>query len=206
MVRYAALRFAEDENIADRVYWYRCPFPAAAGEKVFAPVGAHDRLQRAEVVRVRTDGKCPCEERLLKTVAARCGAFRRRIGDTVVFETGGLAYDAKHFTRYGQVLFGTWEGAARGVTPIAAVEEFSALYAVLRTQDCVLLTGPCARRAAADLLLLAGVAAADISARLAACGAKTGQTFPEQWVRAERTRLEAALGAQEAARLADRLR
>ena len=205
MVRYAALRFAEDENIADRVYWYRCPFPAAAGDKVFAPVGSHDRLQRAEVVRVRTDG-CPCEERLLKSVAARCGAFRRRIGDAVVFETGGLAYDAKHFTRYGRVLFGTWEGAARGVTPLAAVEEFSARYAVLRTQDCVLLTGPCARRAAADLMLLAGVAAADISARFAACGAQAEQARTERWVRAERARLEAALGAEETARLADRLR
>ena len=70
----------------------------------------------------------------------------------------------------------------------------------------MLLTGPCARRAAADLMLLAGVAAADISARFAACGAQAEQARTERWVRAERARLEAALGAEETARLADRLR
>ena len=77
---FAALRFAEDENLADRTYWYRCPFAVAEGEKVFAPVGPHDRIQRASVERVLEGdaAHAPYDVRFLKSVAAQCGAYRRR--------------------------------------------------------------------------------------------------------------------------------
>ena len=48
---FALLRFAEDKNISDRGYWYLSGFPVAAGERVLAPVGMHDRLQCAVVER-----------------------------------------------------------------------------------------------------------------------------------------------------------
>ena len=76
MVRFAALRFTEDENIRDRVYWYRCPFGTRAGERVLAPVGSHDRLQCARVERVllAEEGDAPYDPALLKDVAAPLGA------------------------------------------------------------------------------------------------------------------------------------
>lgn len=207
MVRYVALCFAEDENIADRTYWYRCPFAVAAGEKVFAPVGPHDRIQRAEVVRVcEKEQDVSFDVRFLKRVAAKCGAFRRSVGGTIVFETGGLAYDEKHFTRFGRVLFGTWEGAVGGVTPVAAQEECAALRTLLRTEGCALLTGRAAADAAADLLLLAGVGEADIRARFQACGTERKTAYSAKSERTARERLAAELGDEDVARLANLLR
>lgn len=207
MVRYVALCFAEDENIADRTYWYRCPFAVAAGEKVFAPVGPHDRIQRAEVVRVcEKEQDVSFDVRFLKRVAAKCGAFRRSVGGTIVFETGGLAYDEKHFTRFGRVLFGTWEGAVGGVTPVAAQEECAALRTLLRTEGCALLTGRAAAAAAADLLLLAGVGEADIRTRFQACGTERKTAYSAKSEQTARERLAAELGDEDVARLANLLR
>lgn len=207
MVRYAALCFAEDENIADRTYWYRCPFAVAAGEKVFAPVGPHDRIQRAEVVRVcEKEQDVSFDVRFLKRVAAKCGAFRRSVGGTIVFETGGLAYDEKHFTRFGRVLFGTCEGAVGGVTPVAAQEECAALRTLLRTEGCALLTGRAAADAAADLLLLAGVGEADIRTRFQACGTERKTAYSAKSEQTARERLAAELGDEDVARLANLLR
>ena len=78
---YAALRFAEDKNIADRTYWYISGFPVRVGEQALAPVGPHDRLQRAVVERVvEADEKnAPYDARLLKRVAAKAGARRLRV-------------------------------------------------------------------------------------------------------------------------------
>ena len=167
MVSYVALRFAEDANIADRVYWYRCAFPVNVGEQVFAPVGSHDRIQRAQVE--RTSAAPPQGLYYLKSVAAKCGAFRRMCADTVVFETGGLSYDAKHFTRFGRVLFGDCAELVAGVTPVGADSARRAL-ARLPTEGCVLLTGREAALAAAVLMRAAGAKEADVCARLAACG------------------------------------
>ena len=207
MVRYVALCFAEDENIADRTYWYRCPFAVAAGEKVFAPVGPIRISIRAEVVRVcEKEQDVSFDVRFLKRVAAKCGAFRRSVGGTIVFETGGLAYDEKHFTRFGRVLFGTWEGAVGGVTPVAAQEECAALRTLLRTEGCALLTGRAAADAAADLLLLAGVGEADIRTRFQACGTERNTAYSAKSEQTARERLAAELGDEDVARLANLLR
>ena len=170
VVSYAALCFAEDANLASRTYWYRCAFPVREGERVLAPVGAHDRLQRAEVVRV-LPASCPppYDERLLKEVAARCGAYRRNADGETLFETGGIPYDEKHYTRYGRVLFGGNGRYYRGMTPVPAERAADALRALPR-EGCVLLAGGAAAEAAAALLLLAGASERDVCARLALCG------------------------------------
>lgn len=203
-MRTVSLCFAEDENIAQKTYFYLCPFPVETGEKVFAPVGAHNRLQRAQIVRVYgADGKdAPCCPQFLKTVAAKCGAFRRKIGGRIVYETGGLAYDEKRFTQFGRVLFGEWEGAAAGVTPVRAEDAAAALEKLLSEDGCVLLTGREAARTAQMLLLLAGVTERDACARLTACGAQAEHCSAE----AVRTRLAAVFSEGQLARLAEILR
>ena len=102
MVRFAALRFTEDENIRDRVYWYRCPFGTRAGERVLAPVGSHDRLQCARVERVllAEEGDAPYDPALLKDVAAPLGARSFFWEGRMCFELGGVRYDQKRFTRF----------------------------------------------------------------------------------------------------------
>lgn len=173
MVRYVALRFAEDANVADRTYWYRCPFPVAEGERVFAPLGAHDRLQRAQVERVLpAQADPPYDVSFLKDVAAKCGAYRRRMGEETLFETGGVAYDGKHFTRYGKVLFGDCEGPLACAFPVAAPDVPEGLHALLKVRGCAVLTGSAAAQAAAVLMLLAGAREGDVRTRLAQCGAE----------------------------------
>ena len=102
MVTFAALRFAEDGNLSDRTYWYRCDFALSPGERVLAPVGPHDRLQRAVVERVLEAGaeNAPYDLRLIKSVAARDGARLLRAGGAV-FQ----------------------DGAAQAAVPRAAAEE-----------------------------------------------------------------------------------
>lgn len=122
----------------------------------------------------------PYDVRYLKTVAAKCGAFRRKIDGQIVYETGGLAYDEKRFTRFGRVLFGDWEGVAVGVTPVRADEVCAALEKLLLTDGCALLTGRAAATAVQMMLLLAGVKAGDACARLTACGAQAEQKSAAQ--------------------------
>ena len=102
MVRFAALRFTEDENIRDRVYWYRCAFETKTGERVLAPVGSHDRLQCARVERVlfAEEGDAPYDPALLKDVAAPLGARSFLWEGRTCFELGGVRYDQKRFTRF----------------------------------------------------------------------------------------------------------
>ncbi len=102
MVRFAALRFTEDENIRDRVYWYRCAFEIKAGERVLAPVGSHSRLQCARVERVllAEEKDAPYDPALLKDVAAPLGARSFLWEGRTCFELGGVRYDKKRFTRF----------------------------------------------------------------------------------------------------------
>ena len=102
MVRFAALRFTEDENIRARVYWYRCACETKAGERVLAPVGSHDRLQCARVERVlfAEEGDAPYDPALLKDVAAPLGARSFLWEGRTCFELGGVRYDQKRFTRF----------------------------------------------------------------------------------------------------------
>ena len=101
-MRFAALRFTEDENIRDRVYWYRCAFRNKGGERVLAPVGSHDRLQCARVERVlfAEEGDAPYDPALLKDVAAPLGARSFLWEGRTCFELGGVRYDQKRFTRF----------------------------------------------------------------------------------------------------------
>lgn len=171
MVTFAALRFAEDGNLFDRTYWYRCDFALSPGERVLAPVGMHDRLQRAVVERVLEAGaeNAPYDLRLIKSVAARDGARLLRAGGAVFRELGGIRYDRKHYTRFGRVLVGMrLPSAARaelsgyGVSLFCDTEENGAA-AVLRTlsreRGCTLIFGDTADMVGGFLLLHAGVPA-----------------------------------------------
>lgn len=154
---FAALRFTEDENIADRVYWYRCDFPVTQGEGVLAPVGSHNRLQFARVERTlsATEENAPYDLRLIKCVAAKYGARKLVVGRAVCYELGGIRYDGKHFTRFKRVLFTEFpeefsdgERAALreyGVTDI--VSDFGE-----RSGGCVLLKGRGAKSRAEEIL------------------------------------------------------
>jgi len=103
---YVALRFFEDGNLADRVYWYLCDLTVTVGERVLAPVGSHDRLQLASVERVQsTEGTAPYDVRLMKHVAARYGVHALSLKSGFVCrELGGFRYDYKRFTRFGKLL------------------------------------------------------------------------------------------------------
>ena len=104
------------------------------------------------------------------------------------------------------MLFGTWEGAVGGVTPVAAQEECAALRTLLRTEGCALLTGRAAADAAADLLLLAGVGETDIRTRFQACGTERKTAYSAKSEQTARERLAAELGDEDVARLANLLR
>lgn len=105
--KFAALRFAEDRNISDRVYWYLCDFPVKTGDRVLAPVGSRSRLQCAVVERVLTadETDAPYDLRLIKEVAAPFGARKLFADGTECFEFGGARYDEKHFTPFGKLLY-----------------------------------------------------------------------------------------------------
>ncbi|MDE7296938.1 MAG: hypothetical protein K2N84_06710 [Clostridia bacterium] len=162
MALFAALRFCEDERIADKLYWYASDFNLQEGEDVLAPVGTHDRLQRATVERVlETDPEhAPYDTRFIKKVAARYGERRLAVGDCICFELGGLKYDGKRYTRYRRILFTSCvpreeevkELRTYGVSDIltGSAEELAESGALAK--DCVLLAGEHARAAASTLL------------------------------------------------------
>lgn len=165
--RYAALRFAEDENIADRIYWYACGFPVSAGERVLAPVGPRDRLQRAVVERTLegTEADAPYDPRLIKQVVAKAGARRLSVGGEDFVELGGVRYDRKHYTRFGCVVAGRRlpseageELSAYGVVRFldADTAELTELLRELEKEGCTLIYGARAAGAAVCLLHLAG--------------------------------------------------
>lgn len=94
---FAALCFADDENISDRVYWYLAPFPVRVGECVLAPVGVHDKLQKAQVVRAlfAPEEDAPYPLALIKRIAS---PYPYEAEGPIEF--GGRRYDGRHFTPY----------------------------------------------------------------------------------------------------------
>lgn len=110
---FAALRFAEDGNISDRVYWYLAEFPVKEGERVLAPVGVHDRLQCAVVERTlcAEEENAPYDMSLLKRIASREGARKLTLCGQELLEFGGVKYDKKHFTRFGKAVLAREEPA-----------------------------------------------------------------------------------------------
>lgn len=157
---FAALRFTEDENISDRVYWYSCAFPVKEGEGVLAPVGARNRLQFARVERTLTadEAHAPYDVRLIKSVEAKFGARKLTIGRFVCFELGGVRYDEKHYTRFRRILFSEFAGEANdcerrrlkeyGVDNIVSAQSL----AEIPSEGCVLLTGEWAKRLAEEII------------------------------------------------------
>ncbi len=162
---FAALRFFEDGNISDRVYWYLCDFAVKAGDEVFAPVGMRSRLQKARVERVLSAEKedAPYDVALCKHVAAACGGGRMRTaGEFKCYETGGVKYDEKRYTAFGRALVSDKNPQTLSVLAELGVEESvcaddagDALHALIKTRGRVLLYGKEARKTARILLLLA---------------------------------------------------
>ena len=209
---YAALRFAEDANLSDRTYWYASAFALAAGERVIAPVGVHDRLQRAVVERVIVRGEPPYDGRMLTEVAARDGARRFRAGGGSFLELGGVRYDDRHYTRFGRVVLGHGVPQdalaslrAYGVDMICRTEEDGAaeiLRALSCEPNCALVAGAGAGTIGASLLMAAGVSAEQIArdrALAADMGAAKALLHPAAGA-------SDALTAGELSRLAEKLR
>lgn len=157
---FAALRFTEDGNLADRTYWYLCEFPVKAGEGVLAPVGAHNRLQFARVERTVSApaSEAPYDLRYIKRIAAPAEKEPFAAGRVVCFELGGNRYDPKHYTQFHRILYSDFAGEidaeerellrARGITQIVAAVSREEIPSV----GCVLLVGADARRLAAEIL------------------------------------------------------
>ena len=164
--RFAALRFVEDRNLVDRVYWYLAEFPLKEGEFVLAPVGERNRLQRAQVERTlsATEETAPYDVRLAKHVVAKCGA-RKLVADGVTcYELGGVKYDEKRYTAFQRVLVSdeipkrftelNSYGVVKTVIPAQTGRE-EALRIVADTAGCVLVAGGGAREIGEALLALA---------------------------------------------------
>ena len=181
---YVALRFADDGNLSERLYWYECPFPIREGERALAPVGVHDRLQCGIVERVRRGGEPPYDVRLLKRAATKL--YSRRLPLSVPCrELGGVKYDEKHYTRFGafvcaasfpspsdrqilkdygvtgEILFREEAFGGDAGQFLTSEEIRRAMRQAARTKGCVLIAGGLpAQIFSAYLLLLAGVSEA----------------------------------------------
>ncbi len=162
MIAFAALRFTEDENLRDRVYWYLGE-GLKEGERVLAPVGPHDRLQRARVERtlLAEAENAPYDIRLMKKVAARDGARVLAAGGVRCVELGGVRYDDRHYTRFGRVLYAEEEPegeelAAYGVKRTVRTDrpDGETMRRILGA-PCVLVTGAGAAEVCSLLLALA---------------------------------------------------
>lgn len=180
--RYVALMFEDDGNLRGRLYWYETEIALKAGDKVIAPVGAHDRLQCGTVERTLR-GEPPYDENLIKRVAAKLHARRLPLS-VPCRELGGMKYDEKHYTRFGAfvcaksaqlsasdreilsaygatetIVFGadTFVGDAAAFLTSECAK--TALGKAARAKDCALIAGDLrAELFSAFLLLLAGVA------------------------------------------------
>ncbi len=163
-LNFAALRFTEDKNVSERIYWYLSEFPLKAGDRVLAPIGAHDRLQAAVVEKTFSAERenAPYDLRLIKSVAAPCGARKLIAGGKEYLEFGGVKYDDKHYTRFGRVLLAKSEPeridelTAYGVTDfIRCTTENNQIYdRVARARGCVVLAGEAGESAFQKLLNL----------------------------------------------------
>lgn len=149
---FAALRFTEDENLAGRVYWYIAPFPVKDGERVFAPVGPHDRLQLARVERTEafSEEEAPYPAILCKRILARENGREVKEG---VFDLGGVRYDDRHYTRFHRLLIAKREADGDGLAvKRISVDEEGWLFAAAEEGTCALLYGGTVKEAASLIL------------------------------------------------------
>ncbi len=154
---FAALRFAWDKNLADKIYWYRSDFPLKEGEEVFAPVGMRDRIQKATVEKVLfgEPDPAPYDMRLLKSVAAPASRPVEAVRDF-----GGHRIDDRHYTRFGKIylcpsrdmLPAEFEGYMQFEAPMSETD--AVICAILKGRPVVLL-GEEGREFARELLRLA---------------------------------------------------
>lgn len=160
---FAALRFYNDENICDRIYWYLSDFPLTVGEKVLAPLGMRGKLQAAVVEKtVFLDREhAPYDVDLAKHVTGKLGARRLMADGVECLEFGGVKYDEKHYTPFGRVMLAkdkpqqTEELKLYGVEKVLICEENDRLYEeIASTCGCVLLCGERGRAAFEALLAL----------------------------------------------------
>lgn len=156
---FAALRFTEDENLCDRVYWYRTEFALATGERVLAPVGSHDRLQCAVVERVvsASEENAPYEVALCKKVAAKQGARKLTAGGIACLELGGVKYDEKHYTDFHRILIADELPPDCSALRAYGVEAFLPAEDIVleefpKIDTCMLIYGASARTLAAQIL------------------------------------------------------
>lgn len=71
---FIAINFPDDPNVAGRLYWYLCDYEGAVvGDRVLAPLGRHDRLQKGVVHKVvyAYEYEAPYPLYLIKTVKQR---------------------------------------------------------------------------------------------------------------------------------------
>lgn len=103
---FAAVNFIADENVRNRLYWYRSDFPVREGDAVLAPIGPNDRLQAGIVEKtlVADAAGAPYDVRLVKSLAAKKGESYLKLSSAVCKELGGMRYDHKHYTRMRQIL------------------------------------------------------------------------------------------------------
>lgn len=157
---FAALRFFEDGRISDKLYWYVSDFRLREGEEVLAPVGTHNRLQRAVAERVLDADRAPYDLRFIKKVEARYGERRLAAGACICFELGGLRYDEKRYTRFRRILFSPQipseeelkELRAYGVCDVLTGSAEELIEGGALAERCVLLAGEHAREAASAIL------------------------------------------------------
>ncbi len=146
---FAALRFIEDENIFDRVYWYLSPFALSLGQTVFAPVGPHDRIELARVERVETAAaqNAPYDMKLMKKIEA---VTERKLffAGVEAIEFGGLRYDSHRYTRFHKLCYVptmpetlTLAEAYGLDTVVADVSDFAVVFRALIGGHGVLLVG-----------------------------------------------------------------
>ncbi len=104
---FVLLRFENDPNLSDKTYWYVSEMQLKEGDKVLAPVGIHDRLQAATVVKTQEcePQNAPYDVHTVKTVMSRLGMRTLEIDSVSLLEFGGERYDEKHYTPFGRILY-----------------------------------------------------------------------------------------------------
>lgn len=152
-MNYAALRFLEDNNLCDRTYWYLSKSLLTAGEFVYAPVGPHDRLQKAKVETAFAAKDPPYPPELCKQVTARESDRFLQLGGAPFTDLGGLRYDDRHRFRFRRILAtpqeeieDEWEGKAE------IVHRKDVSPSSLSGKRCTLVCGIGAEELAAEIL------------------------------------------------------
>lgn len=153
---FVALRFTEDANLRERVYWYLADREYREGERVLAPVGIHDRLQCGRVVRFLSadEAGAPYDVSFCKRAIAPLGARKIVLDGVVCREMGGVRYDDRHYTQFKRVLTAEVpcegeESAAYGVVRCVRAEE--AAEELAKRRVCTLVYGENAARFGEEL-------------------------------------------------------